>query len=324
MNSSSHAVGIDIGGTKIAVAAVHQDGSIVRRVTFATEASAGFSRGLERITQSIENVLASAGWQTTGICGIGLGCAGPVDSVRGLIRNPHTLPGWNGFDIVSPLRERFDTPVFLENDADAALLGESLAGAGRGGDPVAMLTFGTGVGGAVLRQGRIQRGANGQHPEIGHMIVSSSGPECYCGARGCLESLASGTAIAVAGRPFGLPDAQAVFAAARAGNADAQAIVERATHAVAAAAWNLCHTFLPQRIILGGGVMDHHFALFGLIVDRRLRAATQFAPLTVDVAPASLGNDAGIVGAASLAFAQGHAPLSPRRASQPLTQQLAQ
>jgi glucokinase len=324
MKAAKKAVGIDIGGSKIAVAAVGEDGSIESSVALATEAAAGFSRAMERIARAVKMVLSAAGWQEAEICGIGLGCAGPVDSFRGIIHNPYTLPGWEGCDIVQPLRERFNTPVFLENDADTAALGEHLAGAGRGRNPVAMLTFGTGVGGALLCNGRIQRGVNGEHPELGHMLVSTDGPECYCGARGCLESLASGSAIAAAGRACGLPDAQAVFAEARTGGVKAKAIIDSATNAVAVAAWNLCHTFLPQRLILGGGIMEHHYGLFEPVINQRLRTATQFSREAVDIAQAALGNNAGVVGAASLAFCQGQ-PATPgsRSTVESVTTQIA-
>ncbi len=314
------AVGIDIGGTKIAVAAVAQDGSIRKRITMATEAEAGFPRALERITQAIEAVIVSAKWRIKDIRGIGIGCAGPVDSLQGIVHNPYTLPGWDGCDLVTPLRQRFDTAVFLENDADTALLGECLAGAGRGRDPVAMLTFGTGIGGALLSNGRILRGASSEHPELGHILVADSDSKCYCGSRGCLESLASGSAIAVAGRDLGLADAPAVFAAAEAGNEKAQAVIERATYAAGTAAWNLFHTFLPQRLILGGGIMERHFTLFAAAIEQRLRTATQFNSQRVDVAQATLGNDAGIVGAASLVFSQRQAAAPALRpAPKPLT-----
>ena len=302
MSAARKAVGIDIGGTKIAVAAVGEGGSIQRCVTLATESATGFPRAIERMSKAVETVIAGAGWQRAEILGIGIGCTGPVDAFGGVIHNPYTLPGWDGCDILSPLRKRFDMPVFLENDADAALLGECLAGAGRGRNPVMMLTFGTGVGGALLLDGRIQRGLNGAHPEPGHIVVASDGPECCCGGRGCLEVLTSGTGIAAAGRALGLPDAKSVFDQARAGNVEAQAIVDRATNAAAVAVWNFCHTFVPQRVILGGGIMEEHFALFAPVMMQRLRKATEIPHQGMDIVQAALGNNAGIVGAASLVF----------------------
>ncbi len=300
MNDCEYAIGVDIGGTKIAVAAVDSSGYILRQVTFPTEAAQGFDRAVARLGDMIANLQQSLAPGTHSCRGIGIGCAGPVDPARGLINNPYTLTGWNRCDIVSPLRQRFGLPVALENDADAAAAGECFAGAGQGFDPIVMLTFGTGVGGGVLLGGRIYRGAAGEHPELGHLVVDATGPECYCGTRGCLESLASGEAIGTAGHAAGFADARAVFAAADQEHLAAREIVQRAVQAVSTAAWTLCHTFLPQRLILGGGIMDDQFERFVIPARQRLAKATQFTPAHVEVVRATLGNQAGIVGAAAL------------------------
>ncbi|HEY9171990.1 MAG TPA: ROK family protein, partial [Verrucomicrobiae bacterium] len=214
MNATTLAVGIDIGGTKMAVALVDAAGPILARTSLATEAGQGFARAVDRLGRAINELLAQSGARPGQIAGIGVGCAGPVDPLRGLINNPYTLEGWDRCDIVTPLRERFGVTVVLENDADAAALGECFSGAGRSLDPVVMLTLGTGVGGAAIVFGNIYRGVNGEHPELGHLLVAPDGPACYCGSRGCLESLASGTAIGAAGKEIGLADARAVFAVA--------------------------------------------------------------------------------------------------------------
>ena len=302
MSAAHKTIGIDIGGTKTAVAAVDSSGQILQRATLPTEAALGFERAVNRLGDAIEELLANTGWSCQEIAGIGIGCTGPVDPARGLINNPHTLAGWDHCDIVTPLRRRFGVQVCLENDADAAALGECLCGAGCGFNPVVMLTFGTGVGGAVVRDGHACCGVNGEHPELGHIPISSAGPACYCGASGCLESLASGTAIGAAGRAAGFRDAREVFALGRAGNPAAVTIVERATAAAATAAWTICHTFLPERIILGGGIMEDQFELFAQVMNARLRTATQFSRDAVKITRASLGNTAGLVGAASIAL----------------------
>ena len=293
-------IGIDIGGTKIAVGAVDRHGNVKVRMVLATEAKLGFDRAVHRICGAVESVVALAGWTVGDLDGIGIGCAGPVDPGKGLINNPFTLGGWQGCDIVSPLRGRFQVPVFLENDADVAALGEHWRGAGRGFDPVVMLTFGTGVGGAAVVDGRILRGAKGQHPEMGHIPVSPDGPECYCGIRGCLESIASGTAIASAGTALGLDDAAGVFEAARRGDSPAALVVESAAEAAATSAWTLFHTFLPERLIIGGGLMELCFERFSSAMNDRLRPATQFDAGAFGIVRAALGNDAGLVGAARL------------------------
>jgi glucokinase len=292
-------VGIDIGGTKIAVATVNGTGGIVREVTIPTEPERGFASGLSRITEAVAQVIEASGWNARDLQGLGIGCAGPVDAQRGTIKNPHTLPGWMGGDIVSPLRERFGCPVLLENDADMALLGECQAGAGRGFDPVVMLTFGTGIGGAALVRGAILRGVEGEHPELGHVPVDPRGPRCYCGRSGCFESLASGSALAATAAAHGFKDGRQLLVRAEQGDVIAHGLREVALQATAAAAFTILHTLLPERLVLGGGMMDDHYDVFAGAVREAIARATLIPPDRVSVARAELGNRAGLVGAAS-------------------------
>jgi glucokinase len=301
MSRNGQAIGIDIGGTKIAVAAVDAAGRIRDRRQFATRSERGFSVCLHELVEHIHRVADAAAWRVEALSGIGIGCTGPVNPLRRTIHNPYTLPGWDGADIVTPLRETFSLPVFLENDADAAGLGEFQFGAGRGASPLVMVTLGTGVGGAVLVGGRIYRGVNGEHSELGHLALLPDGPECYCGARGCWESLASGTAIATAGAPFGFKGSRAVFAAA-ANDQRAAGVVERAVKATASAVWTLCHTVLPERVVLGGGMGEEHFDLFAAAIRQQISRATQFSKDRIEVAKAALGHHAGLIGAGTLAL----------------------
>ncbi len=296
------ALGVDIGGTKIAVGAVDSAGAILARQTIGTEVEAGFDAGLARLIRAIDATLAEAGIDASALAGIGLGCPGPFDEASGRIENSYTLPGWEGNDIVSPLAARYGTRARLVNDADAALLGEALAGAARDARIALMLTIGTGIGGAVLVDGTILRGAAGEHPEIGHLIVDPAGPACYCGGRGCLESLAAGPALARAGAEHGYADAEAVFAAAAAGAAPAEAIVARSAAAVETGVWSLIHAFLPEAILFGGGIGERHFALYREAAERALARAVLAPEGAIRVVKAALGNDAGMVGAAALMF----------------------
>ncbi|PYJ06537.1 MAG: hypothetical protein DME25_06450 [Verrucomicrobia bacterium] len=300
VSASAQAIGIDIGGTKTALAAVDAAGRVHARASFGTQSTRGFPTCLVELVERIRNVLKQANRKSESLSGIGIGCAGPVNTQRGTIHNPYTLPGWDGAEIVTPLREIFRVPVCLENDADAAAVGEFHLGAGRAADPLVMITLGTGVGGAVLVDGKIYRGVNGEHPELGHIPVTPDGPECYCGRRGCWESLASGTAIAAAGEAIGFKDSCAVFAAPR--DAKARAIIQRAVDATATAAWTLVHTFLPHRIVLGGGIAEEHFDLFAVAMRRQVSLATQIPKDRVEVVKAELGHEAGVIGAARLAF----------------------
>lgn len=294
------AIGIDIGGTKIAIAAVGSQGEVLANVRFATEPHLGFPTALDRMIAAINSVIRDVRLKDEVLDGIGIGCAGPVDPARGTIHNPHTLPTWDDCDLVSPLAELFGVPVRLENDADAAASGEVRFGAGRGSDPMVMLTFGTGIGFAAIVKGQIYRGVIGEHPEAGHIPTTADGPECYCGLRGCFEAMASGTAIDVAGKATGFPDGRTVFAAAARGNAVATGILDAAAQATATAIWTLAHTFLPQRFVLGGGLIDDHFELFATPARAALSRAVLLPKGRVEIVRASLGNDAGVVGAASL------------------------
>lgn len=307
MNPPNRAIGIDIGGTKITVAAIAATGQVHGRTSFATDSTRGFPTGLAELVEQVRRVLTAAGWDAATLAGIGIGCAGPVNPRQGTIHNPFTLPGWEDADIVSPLRKLFQVPVFLENDADAAAVGEFRFGAGRGASPLVMVTLGTGVGGAALIHGRIFRGVNQEHPEFGHLVVASEGPECSCGTRGCWESLASGTAIGTAGSAFGFADSRAVFAQAGT-DENAAAVVRRAVAATATAAWTLLHTFLPERIILGGGIGEQHFDRFAAAVRQRISTATQVPKDRVEIVKAQLGNDAGVIGAACLSLQSDDSP----------------
>ena len=302
---NDYALGVDIGGTKIAVGAIGANGAVRARRTIPTNVEAGFAAGLARLSRAIDETMADAGTAPGTLVGIGLGCAGPVEEESGRIDNDYTLPGWEGHDIVSPLVARYRIPVRLINDADAALLGEALAGAARGVRVAVMLTIGTGVGGAALIDGMILRGAAGAHPEIGHMPVDPAGPVCYCGNRGCLEVLTAGPALARAGAEFGYPDAESVFDAAEAGAAPARAILARSAAAVETATSSLIHTFAPEVIIFGGGIGERHYPLYRDAAKRAIER-TKFAPDgAVHVARAVLGNDAGMVGAAALLLERG-------------------
>ena len=300
--SKQRALGIDIGGTKIAVAAIDEQGALHAQESIATEAELGFERAVARMIEAADRVLRIAGWQRDQLCGVGIGCAGPVSAERGTINNPYTLPTWDDSDIVSQVRAAFNRPAYLENDADAAAIGEWFAGAARGCGRVVMLTLGTGVGGGVVLDGRVYRGTLGEHPELGHMPIEESGPECYCGTRGCLESIASGTGIAAAGSEVGWADSREVFAADAAGDPTARKLVERVQGALSTATWTILHTFMPEVIVLGGGLGEVHFERLAPAMAARIPLATMVPPGGTRVIKAALGNDAGLVGAASLAF----------------------
>jgi glucokinase len=299
--------GIDIGGTKIAAAVVTDEGKVLGREGVPTEAERGFADGLRRIAGLLDRVLARAARRRGDLYAIGIGCAGPVDPVAGTIDNPYTLPTWDGVDIVTPLRAGFGVPVALENDADAAAMGECWLGAGQGGRVVVMVTVGTGIGGAVIVDGQVYRGAGGAHPEIGHLGVDPTGPQCYCGLQGCWESLASGPAMAAAflaqvpDRDPASVTGASVVAEARAGHPIAQEVVSRAARVTARGVFTLLNLYVPDVVVLGGGVMDAYDLFAPAIL--ALAAQDTMAPVDrIAIRPAALGNDAGLLGAARIAL----------------------
>lgn len=317
------AIGIDIGGTKIAVATVAAAGCILGRSTMPTQAERGFDDGLRRIVALLDRLMAETGCSRRALAAIGIGCAGPVDPIRGTIDNPYTLPTWDGVNIVEPLQAEYGVRVVLENDADAAAMGEVWLGAGQGGRVVVMITIGTGIGGGIIIDGQVYRGIEGTHPEIGHHSIDPTGPACYCGMRGCWESLASGPALVAAvserapGRPSGPLTGAEVIAEARAGDPIAQAAVTRAAEATAMALFNLTNLYAPDVIVLGGGVMEA-YDLFEPVIRQTLSRNTMAPVDRIAVRRAELGSDAGVVGAACLALdhaqlpAVRRAPLPPR------------
>lgn len=312
MSPLRHALGIDIGGTKIAIGVVAADGRVLASRRVATESHRGPPEATRRIAQAVRQTLQECGLEIRNMAGVGVGCAGPVDPALGTVNNPHTLPGWENWNIVDSLQCALDQPVWLENDADAAALGEYYYGAGQGIDTLAMLTFGTGVGGAVIVGGSIYRGTGGGHPEIGHLPVASGGVTCYCGRPGCLESIASGPAIASAGTNCGFADAAQVFAAAAAGQAAADRILTGVRDAIATAIWTLLHTHWPARIILGGGLVDAHPEFFLTAARAPIPHASLMAGAAVEIARASLGNQAGLIGAARWASERSSAAVQSR------------
>ncbi|HVL90799.1 MAG TPA: ROK family protein, partial [Actinomycetota bacterium] len=183
------AIGIDVGGTKIAAAVVDETGGVIARDVVATDADApnAIATGIVKIARELRAVAPSVG-------AIGIGAAGLVDTARGLIIAAPNL-SYRNLAIRDYVQTRLSLPVFVDNDANVAAWGEARFGAGRGRGDQVMITVGTGIGGGIILDGRVYRGAHGFGAEIGHMIVQPGGPACPCGANGCYEQLASGNAI---------------------------------------------------------------------------------------------------------------------------------
>ena len=191
----SPVVGVDLGGTHIRTA-VLQGPRLQSRVSLLTGENPMPERAIPRIYAATQQALDEARIALDQIAGIGIATPGPLNNRTGVIYSPPNLPGWDNVPLLDSFRKQFNVPVFIENDAHAAALGEYMFGAGRGSELMVYLTISTGIGGGVIIDGKILEGANGTAAELGHMTIDRQGERCNCGNIGCLESLASGTAIA--------------------------------------------------------------------------------------------------------------------------------
>lgn len=292
---------IDIGGTKIAVGMVDDHGRVLAKTESPTYGQRGYSDGLARITNMLRETARAAGVE---LRGIGIGSTGWVYPFTGEFGDVDFLPAWKGCNPVNDLASAFNVRVALENDGDAAALGEAAWGAGRGKSRLIYVTVGTGIGGGIVLDGQLYRGVDRAHPEVGHHVIDASGPPCTCGFRGCWEALATGPAMAawykrsVAANTANVGDltAKAIFDLARQGDALAQRAVDRETYYLALGLANLIGLFVPEMIVLGGSVMKSM-----AIADLRkvISQGCRFVPWQkTELALASLGEDANLIGAA--------------------------
>jgi len=303
---------LDIGGTKIAVGVVDGNGRILAKEEFPTDPPLGFDHAVQRACETLARCTAQSGVK---LQGIGIGSTGPVDPVTGIMGDVNTLPGWQGGNLITRLSAEFHVPVALENDADAVALGELAWGAGKGRLRMICVTIGTGIGAGVVLDGKVYRGAGGSHPELGHHVIEASGPLCTCGARGCWEALASGPSmvdwintILPADYPCQDLTGREICARAVRGDEWARRAVEREGYYLGIGFANLITLFVPETIVLGGSVMKSA-NLFLDQIHQVIRQNCGLVPYQrVEISLASLGQDAGLIGAAAVWL--NHFPLS--------------
>jgi glucokinase len=298
-------LGLDVGGTKLAAGVVDASGAVRSFAAESTRAHEGPEQGLERLFELGRRAVAEAGLEWPAIGAVGIGAGGPLDSERGVLVAPPHLPGWRDVPIVARAEEAFRLPVALENDATAAAAGEHRYGAGAGTRHMVYLTISTGVGGGVVIDGRLYRGATGNGGELGHVTVDWDGRRCRgCGRRGCLEAYVSGTSIAERARECGMGEVTAadVAAAARAGDPLAVEVWEETTSALACGLTSIVNLFEPEVVVLGGGVVGGTGEqLLGPVRERVRTGAMAPAGAAARIVQSALGQHVGVVGAAAIA-----------------------
>lgn len=308
-------VGVDIGGTTVKIGLIRNSGEIIEKWEIPTKRSEQGTEVIDDIWSSVVIRLEENAINLETLLGIGIGAPGFIDSENGYVFEAVNI-GWKDFNLTEYMSNKTGLPVYVENDANIAVLGENWLGAGDRASDVIAVTLGTGVGGGIIASGKIVNGDNGTAGEIGHITVEPNGIQCNCGRKGCLETIASATGIArqamkVIDEKPNSPLAQVykekqtitskdVFDLAATGNEESIAIVNHTAEVIGLVLANLAVTLNPSKILIGGGVSKAGDAILQPINKYFTRYALPRTREACELRIAELGNDAGIVGAAYL------------------------
>lgn len=320
MDTQTCIAGIDVGGTTITSGLISPRGELIDHFTRPTESELGPDRAMENILSSIGDIIARAGSRR--VLGIGLGTPGAIDVKRGLVLYcAPNIPNWTGRQIKEPIERRFGLPTFVDNDAKCAVMGEATFGAGAGLNHVFVVTLGTGIGGGVVLNRRIHRGASFCAGEIGHAVVQIGGRRCPCGIEGHLEAYLSAKGIVgqvrdavAAGRKTRLTDisgpdletltAKIVLDAAREGEPLAREVIDLSCHYMGMALAHFAMVFDPETMVLSGGIAQAWDVIFEPIQNAYERYLFYRQLRMAPIVPARLGFEAGMVGAAAMALVE--------------------
>lgn len=306
-----YVVGVDLGGTKIYTALVDLEGNIIKEKTVETLAFEGENAVMGRIIDTINYVID--GTEKNLIKSIGIGSPGPLDVKNGVIIENSNLP-FKNFEIVKTIRETYDLPTYLDNDANVATLGEYKFGAGKGTENMIYMTVSTGIGGGAILNGKIFRGSTGNALEIGHTTISQERTRCGCGNIGCAESLASGTAIGKRAKEAVNSNAETslknyddvtskeVFIEAANGDRVAKEILNTSLTYLGITVANIITTFDPEKVVIGGGVINGGDIVLETIKEEVAKRCMKVFVDSCSIEKAKLGGQAGVLGAAALAI----------------------
>jgi len=309
-----YAIGVDLGGTNLRAAAIDRNGKVLDRVSGATHLSGGRDAVISDIVGAIVKLRAGGGAQP--LTGVGIGIPGFIIMETGVVSSSPNLPGFENFAVRDEIERLLQAPVLLENDANAAALGEKWMGAGREVDDLVLLTLGTGIGGGIISHGKVLHGFVGMAGELGHMTVIPGGNPCACGNNGCLEKHASATAVSAMARMMGLgenPTSKDVYDLAIGGNTRAQAVFERMGVALGIGLATLVNAFNFPLYLLSGGMLPAWDLFAPPMFEELTRRSFVFRNTKTRVEKATLGNEAGLFGAAYLPFQSRIAGAEPAR-----------
>ncbi len=321
----SYSIGVDLGGTNLRIAAVDENGTLLEKVTLGTQVQRGREFVISEMTSAIQSVTEK--YSARGeLVGIGIGVPGFIDMDTGTVRESPNLPGWADYPVHQDIERRLGTKVILENDANAAAMGEKWLGAGRDVNDLCMFTLGTGVGGGIIHNGRVWHGMKGFAGEMGHSTVQPEGHACGCGSHGCLEQYASATAIVRMAKEAvakGMSDAMAnasrldvefsskvVYQLAIQGDKAAQEVFDTVGRSIGITLGTFVNALNFPMYVIGGGVVSAWDAFSPAMFDElRVRSfiyritapeAVKAGDKRTIVTRALLGSDAGLFGAARL------------------------
>jgi glucokinase len=317
MHKQEWAIGVDLGGTKVEIALIDKKGKIHTRERFQTDSKQGYKAIFNKIAETINKIALQN--KNVLISLIGIGVAGQIEKKTGVVKYSPNLE-WRNVPLQNDLSKKLNIPVIVCNDVKAAMLGEWYYGAGKKCNDLVCVFVGTGIGGGIISNGMILEGANNTAGEIGHITIDLHGPKCHCGNKGCFEALAGGWAIA--------RDAQNAVKEKRAAgktllkiagdikNISAKTLQEglkqndklskklrdNITEALIAGTVSIVNAFGPKRIIFGGGIMEGLPGLLPVIEKGIKKRALQAAIKSLEILPAQLHNDSGVIGAAAYAL----------------------
>ena len=312
-------LGVDLGGTNLRIAAVSPEGTILEKISLDTEVKEGRERVVNNMCEAVREIEGRMSGMR--MAGVGVGVPGIINLATGMIRQSPNLPGWSDFSLRDDLEQRLRTPVILENDANAAALGEKWIGAGRDVPSLCMLTLGTGVGGGLILNGQIWHGKNGMGGELGHMTIDPNGALCGCGNLGCIEAYASASAItrmamtavrmgrsmelARDAEQLGELTGEIIYIKATQGDVLAREIFDMVGRSLGVAVASLVNIFNLPLYVIGGGVARGWDAFAPQLLAEVRKRSLVYRASETRIEPSALGADAGLLGAAYL-------PLMPK------------